>query len=211
MIAIHRPDDKGRDGLRHLNVNIHPDMTAKLKELASESDLNLSSYMAAIFNEAISERNMYSRVVASAANSYAPERGRKAKVFICHASEDKEIAREIYQELLSRHVDPWLDEEKLIPGEAWDETIQVVIQESDAILVLLSRYTVNKKGYVQKEIRKALEVADFMPEGRIYVIPVLVDDTKLPSKLTKWQAIDYGHESFYERLLRGIQAALDKA
>ncbi len=46
---------------------------------------------------------------------------RKLRVFLCHASQDKPIARELYQRLNAEGwIDPWLDEKNLIPGQDWD-------------------------------------------------------------------------------------------
>lgn len=43
---------------------------------------------------------------------------RKLRVFLCHASTDKPIVRELYGQLLAEGwIDPWLDEEKLFPGQ----------------------------------------------------------------------------------------------
>ncbi|MBI5839508.1 MAG: toll/interleukin-1 receptor domain-containing protein [Chloroflexi bacterium] len=45
----------------------------------------------------------------------------KLRVFLCHASQDKPIVRELYQRLNAEGwIDPWLDEEKLLPGQDWD-------------------------------------------------------------------------------------------
>ena len=50
---------------------------------------------------------------------------RKLRVFICHALQDKPIVRELYQRLLAEGwIDPWLDEEKLLPGQDWDLEIE---------------------------------------------------------------------------------------
>ena len=46
---------------------------------------------------------------------------RKLKVFLCHSSDDKPAVRDLYQRLKSEGwIDPWLDEEKLYPGQDWD-------------------------------------------------------------------------------------------
>jgi len=46
---------------------------------------------------------------------------RKLKVFLCHSSHDKPAVREIYVRLKAEGwIDPWLDEEKLFPGQDWD-------------------------------------------------------------------------------------------
>jgi hypothetical protein len=43
---------------------------------------------------------------------------RKLRVFLCHASQDKPVVRELYQRLLAEGwIDPWLDEEKLSLGK----------------------------------------------------------------------------------------------
>lgn len=53
---------------------------------------------------------------------------RKLRVFLCHASQDKPIVRELYQRLLAEgSIDPWLDEEKLLPGQDWEAEIEEVV------------------------------------------------------------------------------------
>src|SRR5262245_13326442 len=82
-------------------------------------------------------------------------------VFICHSSGDKPAVRELYQKLHCEHwIDPWLDEEKLIPGQNWDLEIRNAVKTADIVIVCLSRGSVNKEGYVQKEIKQALDIAD---------------------------------------------------
>jgi len=53
---------------------------------------------------------------------------RKLRIFLCHASQDKLIVRELYQRLLAEGwIDPWLDEEKLLPGQDWDMEIEKAV------------------------------------------------------------------------------------
>ena len=50
---------------------------------------------------------------------------RKLRVFLCHSSQDKSIVRELYQRLNAEGwIDPWLDEEKLLPAMPTTPTIQ---------------------------------------------------------------------------------------
>ena len=74
------------------------------------------------------------------------------KVFLCHATADKPAVRKLYRYLRSKGMEPWLDAENLLPGENWEVEIPNAIFDSDAILVCLSKNSVNKDGYVQKEI-----------------------------------------------------------
>ena len=94
----------------------------------------------------------------------------KMKIFICHSKEDKEQVRALYRKLKRSRFDPWLDEEKLIPWQDWDQEIRKAINESQAVIVCLSKVSLNKEGYVQKEIRLALDIADEKPPETIFLI-----------------------------------------
>ncbi len=116
---------------------------------------------------------------------------RKLRVFLCHGSQDKPVVRELYQRLLAEGwIDPWLDEEKLLPGQDWDMEIEEAVEAADAVIVCLSNNSTTKEGYVQKELRKVLDVSDEKPEGTIFVIPVRLDDIQIPRRLRMWQYVD---------------------
>jgi hypothetical protein len=118
--------------------------------------------------------------------------GRKLHIFLCHASQDKPTVRDLYRKLAAEPwIDPWLDEEKLLPGQDWNLEIEKAVERSDAVVVCLSSNSVTKEGYVQRELRKILNMAEEKPEGVIFMIPVRLDDCPLPRKLQAIQAIDY--------------------
>ena len=82
-----------------------------------------------------------------------PTEKRLLKVFLCHASQDKPVVRGLYQKLLAEGwMDPWLDEEQLLPGQDWDMEIEKAVEAADAVIVCLSNNSVTKEGYVQKEL-----------------------------------------------------------
>src|SRR5512139_3937288 len=98
---------------------------------------------------------------------------RKLSVFLCHASQDKPVVRELYQRLLAEGwIDPWLDEEKLLPGQDWNIEIEKAIEAADVVIVCVSSTSIAKEGYVQKELRKVLDIALEKPEGEIFVVPL---------------------------------------
>ena len=81
-----------------------------------------------------------------------------ARIFLCHASEDKAQVREVYHRLRAvEGFEPWLDEEDLLPGQEWEREIPRALQISDFILIFLSRNSVAKRGYVQREMKLALD------------------------------------------------------
>ncbi len=134
---------------------------------------------------------------------------RKLRVFLCHSKGDKTQVRSLYHRLAADGFDAWLDEEKLIAGQDWDLEIRKAVRTVDVVVVCLSNDSVNKAGYVQKEIRFALDVADEQPEGAIYIIPARLDDCQVPSRLTKWQWINLFEEKGYEQLRNSLMYRLN--
>lgn len=67
-------------------------------------------------------------------------------------------------------------EENILPGQKWEMAIDQTIKKADYFIARLSSNSVAKKGYVQKEIRRALDILDTMPEKDIFIIPVRLDD-----------------------------------
>lgn len=130
---------------------------------------------------------------------------RRLKVFLCHASDDKSSVRKIYTRLQSYGIAPWLDEQSLLPGQKWQLEIPKAVRSSDAVLVCLSRNSVTKSGYVQKEIKIALDAADEQPEDRIFLIPVRLEECEVPGRLSPFQWVNLFDENGYERLLSALR------
>lgn len=117
---------------------------------------------------------------------------RKLRVFFCYASQDKPAVRELYQRLAAEPwIDPWLDEEKLLPGQDWNLEIEKAVEASDAVIVCVSSTSIAKEGYVQKELRRVLNIALEKLEGAIFVLPVRLDDCPIPRQLRDKQVLDY--------------------
>ena len=130
---------------------------------------------------------------------------RPLRVFLCHSSNDKPAVRELYQRLRAESwIQPWLDEEELYPGQDWNFEIEKAVEAADVILVCLSKGSATKEGYVQREIRIALDYADYKPEGTLYVIPVRLEECEPPRRLRVWQYADY----FEGQRQRGLQRLL---
>src|SRR5262249_7757317 len=69
-----------------------------------------------------------------------------ARLFLCHASEDKPQVESIYKRLLALGWQPWMDKMDLLPGQRWQQEIPRVLKESDFILIFFSRHSVAKRG-----------------------------------------------------------------
>lgn len=138
--------------------------------------------------------------------SMSPPTTRRLRVFLCHSSSDKPAVRNLYHRLCRNGIDPWLDEENLLPGQDWQQEIPKAVRNSDVVVVCLSQGAINKAGYLQKEIRYALDVADEQPEGTIFLIPLKLEECDVPDRLNRWQWVNFFDERGYDRLMLALSA-----
>ena len=140
----------------------------------------------------------------------ANETTRPLKVFLCHASGDKPAVRDLYKRLIVEGVDAWLDQEKLLPGQDWRVEIPRAVREADVVVICLSNKSITKEGYVQREIKFALDSAEEKPEDTIFLIPARLEDCVVPEQLGRWQWVDLFDENGFIRLLRSLKLRADR-
>jgi hypothetical protein len=100
----------------------------------------------------------------------------RTKVFISYAREDKTTAVRLAEELTRAGILVWIDVKDLRVGENFRTAIPKAIDECTHFLALLSSHSVNKKGFVQKELHRAYDALEEIPPGEIFVLPVRVDE-----------------------------------
>ena len=127
------------------------------------------------------------------------------RVFLCHSSGDKESVKPFYARLKQESCKPWLDEIDLIGGQDWDAAIRKAVRQSDIVIVFLSKLSITKSGYVQKEIKFALDVADEKPEGTIFIVPVRLEECSIPDRLSRWHYIDLYKPNGFDNLMKAIR------
>jgi hypothetical protein len=117
---------------------------------------------------------------------------KKLKVFISYSSQDRKTVREIYSRLNSEEwIDPWIDEEMVLPGQDWEYVTERALRESDAIIVCLSKASTTKEGYVQKEFKYVFDISSQKPEGTLFIIPLRLDPSPVPSRFKSLQWVNY--------------------
>jgi hypothetical protein len=107
------------------------------------------------------------------------------KVFLGYVEEDRAIVDRLFESLKARGFAPWLDKRKLLPGQNWPRAIEEAIDTSDFFLACFSRLSVRKKGSFQSEIRYALDCARRVPLDETFLIPVRLDDCRVPSRIRR--------------------------
>jgi SOS-response transcriptional repressor LexA len=96
-----------------------------------------------------------------------------------------------------------------MPGQEWDLEIRKAVRNSDTVLVCLSKSSTTKEGYIQKEIRFALDIADEKPEGTIFLIPVRLEECNVPSRISRYQWVDLFEKSGYSKLKESLHLRMN--
>ncbi len=129
----------------------------------------------------------------------------KLKIFLCHSSDDKKSVKALFKKLQKTKGDIWLDLEKLLPGQDWETEIAKAVKQADIVLVCLSKNSFSESGYIQKELRYVLNLADEKPDNTIFVIPLKLEECNIPDKLAKWQWLNFYEANAFPKLLNTLK------
>jgi hypothetical protein len=109
----------------------------------------------------------------------------RPRVFLAYASEDREDVKRLCGELQQAGFDPWMDEEKLLPGQNWPRAIEQAIELADYVVLCFSCRSVDKRGYFQLELRYALDVASCVPLDEVFLMPIRLSECKIPLQIAR--------------------------
>jgi hypothetical protein len=109
----------------------------------------------------------------------------RPRVFIAYASEDIAMAEKLFQALRSTGYAPWLDRRRLLPGQNWPRRIEDAIASADFFVACFSTGSVKKRGGFQAEVRYALDCAERLPIDDVFLIPVRLDDCRVPGRIPR--------------------------
>jgi hypothetical protein len=136
-------------------------------------------------------------------------------IFISYAREDEDKAKRLYNDLVNSGlpIKPWMDKEDILPGQDFDSEIKKAIKQSTFFIPLFSSVSVEKRGYIQREFRRAVDTLQEIPPGDIFVIPVRLDKCEIQyDELQRYNYQDL-FPSWYtglERILKSMQISIEK-
>jgi hypothetical protein len=133
----------------------------------------------------------------------------KPRVFIAYVEEDLVFARKLYRAFEQSGFRPWLDKQRLMPGQNWPRAIETAIQTSDFFVACFSRRATSKRGSFHSELRYALFCAAKVPLDEIFLIPLRLDDCVVPPRISKQiQYLDLfpDWKAGMNRVIRAIRA-----
>ncbi len=132
-------------------------------------------------------------------------------IFLSYSTPDRDEVLAFYEHLDSQGYNVWMDRHKLIGGQNWDLEIKRALQKAAIIVVFLSHNSVDRRGYVQREIKIALEQKEARLIDDIYLIPVLLDDdVAIPEQISQIQGIGANSEDRFSALTNAIEHQLAK-
>jgi TIR domain len=133
------------------------------------------------------------------------DRAGKLSVFISHSSADKRIASRLAMGLKAFDYEAWFDDWELLPGDSIVNRIETAIANTDVLLVLLSKSSVESR-WVRRELSTGL--ARQLSGQGVMVVPVLVETCEVPALLhdTKFVDLRDDFESGFRELSKGLAA-----
>lgn len=126
------------------------------------------------------------------------------KVFVSYAHEDEQVVRLLCDSLIAVGCEPWVDFHSLLPGQNWKREIIKAIKHCEFFVLCLSKHSCSKTGFVQKEIREALEMLQMVPDGKIFLIPMRLDDCAIPESLADHHCVSLFAEDGMTKLLKAM-------
>ena len=104
------------------------------------------------------------------------------KVFVSHSHADSELAARVSKALRNEGLDVWDPDLNLLPGDNWAAEVARALEESDAMVVLLTPDAINSP-WVKREMEYALGAKRYSNR----LIPVAIGDReRIPVHDVPW-------------------------
>jgi len=123
----------------------------------------------------------------------------KPLVLISHSSKDKEPAIAIASEMRSRGLSVWIDHERIKFGESIPQAIEFGLSMCSCIITVISEAFLTSR-WCRAEYEPLL--VKEIEHGDIFVVPVLIEDCKMPELLSAKRYVDLrgSHEDNGQKL-----------
>jgi hypothetical protein len=137
---------------------------------------------------------------------------KKRYAFISYIRENKKEVDRLCDELAMEGVHVWLDRDKIQPGVRWKYAVQNAIRDGKFFIACFSNeYSSRDKNFMNEELTLAIEQLRQYSIDRIWFIPVLFSECKVPALSIGGgeTLLDLNWVSLYENWNDGIQRILD--
>lgn len=132
------------------------------------------------------------------------------QIFLSYAREDKSQVDKLYEELSKAGYAAWQDTRRIVIGVPLKKTIRKAIKESDFFMPCLSINSCDKEGFIQREIKQALDIWQEKNSNTVYILPVRLDkDAKVPEEFEDLAYINLFEPDGMSRLIEDLQRIIE--
>ncbi len=131
-------------------------------------------------------------------------------IFLSYASTDRELVLPIHAELERVGLNVWIDHKRLLPGQNWDFEINKALSNADLIILFLSKNAVSRRGYLQREVKYAIDKMKEKLDDDVFIIPVKLDDCDVPESLSHLQFISHDDPEFFAKVSASVGAQFER-
>jgi len=130
-----------------------------------------------------------------------------SKIFISHSLADQVFSRILAEDLKKNGHQPWLDEWNIKVGDCILTEIESGISDSDYIVIVLSKNSVNS-GWVDREWKT--KYWHEINKQKKYLLPVLIENCEIPELLKTKKYADFreGYPKAFNELLSSINSEM---
>jgi len=112
-------------------------------------------------------------------------------IFISYSHSDRNFADKLCRNLVDKRINLWMDRWEIKPGDSLIDSIQSALENSGAILMLLSKAYI-ESNWCKKELSAGL-IRELEGKGNI-IIPIRLDDSQWPVFLREKYYADFRTE-----------------
>jgi hypothetical protein len=153
----------------------------------------------------------YVAVASLMFSRFQQQKRRRERVFIIYSPSDLDKAQLISKALRERGFSPWLDIQRIRPGQRWQAVIEDGISECAAAVLLVSANLDIADKRIAQEIDIAMKTMKSIDKTFSPVIPVLLDDTSVPEFLKDVYAAKLEMPDDIDGLAQGLVQILQGA
>ena len=112
-------------------------------------------------------------------------------IFISYSHQDKDFVDKLAANLVKHKARVWIDSWELNVGDSIIEKVQEAIQESSALIVVISKASMESE-WCKKELSSGF--LRELEEKRVVVLPLLLEDCVMPVFLREKMFADFRHD-----------------
>lgn len=129
------------------------------------------------------------------------------RAFIIYSAQDRERVVNLKKTFELAEIEPWIDFEKIVAGDVWQDTIHEAINESSMAIVLITE-SFTEDSYAYKELMSAIKTMGSADRVTSPIIPLVYQKKNLPDNLKHIQYVDMERPDSEEFLIKSLSVSM---